>query len=154
MNNTFTKNFLPNIHKKGKSNCTSILNPLPEKKSQAESIFISKSRVFDKIPEVQKSPATNKFIIKIKVPRLKTNEDDKNLVNSSMNQLKSSFSNLMDASNPSSSRKEETYSRQSRLEAMIRPFRESKDSCSSTEHSQSISPEKKIKRPVGTQSLR
>jgi len=74
----------------------------------------------------------------------------------SISNLKSSYTNLLEAHPPSSAKKDDSYFRQSRFESMIRPLRDSKEAICATEHSfsSSISPEKKVKRPVGNYTLR
>jgi len=150
-----TRTFLPTINKKGKSNGTPSHNSILDKRGTAESIFTSsKSKVLEKSLESQKYTPP-KFLTKSRVSRLKTNEDEKTPTAISITNLKNSYTNLLEA-HPPSTKKEDHYVRQSRFESMIRPLRESKDTCA-TEHSlsSSISPEKKvIKRPVGNHSLR
>lgn len=150
MSNAVNKTFLPAINKKTKPLYT-LKTCIPEKKI-SDSVFLPKSRVFDRVLEFQLPIKLDKLL----APRIKLRDDGERTPPFMLSQSKkNSYTNLPGGQSTSSSKKFEGYSRQSRFESFVRPLRDVREtSPSELNLSASFSPDKKLKKYIGPQSSR
>lgn len=151
MNNSLSKSFLPSIQKKVKSLCTPKTDL--QVKKQSDSVFLSKGKTSEKMPDFQQPPPK---IDKLVVSKPRTKEDaDKGPPYMLSQSKKGSYSNLPGTQSVINVKKTENSYRQSRFETLVRPLRETKESSPRDRSlSASLSPEKRPRRTNGNQSSR